>query len=564
MAAGGAPIIGNVEITDALGAKRGATIEANGHYAVDVNGMTGPFIIKAGGSVGGTWVTYYSVGLTADIGGTINVTPFTDIIVSSLAATVSDKFGNGADPSKVNIENIERARVALYKKLYPLLKRMDIADGIDFLRSVFNADHTQIDALFDLLQIQTDPDTNLVTIRDFMGTVLGSIDVTKPIDNVPIPAGMIDPSASDEIRQIVQVIENFASFFATKLPSAQQIAASGLVDTSSDFLHGGQSFQQWADELSSNPVLIGAKIVSVDVKLNPDGISATAVGVAQSSQGVSEETPTKIRFVKKQGRWQYQGDGLIANVKFSAFETYYPYDNILLSGIQFQVNPFAYNNGRSAPVRVVNATITGPGVTGTFLLNQNFEDTWLDVIAKDGSHQGNEVSECPPLFSWWQCLNLANIRNNSEYSLVLKDVSGNVLNGGGYKVNLSLAPLPTSSLRASMFGTVDRVTINGLPPSAAAFVPNQSLLVNFTLPANLRAGSLQVQATSTNGSYTYVRIDKPVLPGNTSALLGWTLPDNNVVVDSLRFRLATNDFTGRKFITNYCMSIRLSKPVSCI
>ena len=552
VAAGGAPIIGNVEITDALGAKRGATIEANGHYEVNVQGMTGPFIIKAGGRVGSTWVTYYSAGLNADIGGTINVTPFTDIIVSSLAATVSDKFGSGADPTKVNFENIELARVGLYKKLYPLLKRMGVEDGIDFLRSVFNADHTKIDALFDLLQIQNDQDANIVTIKDFMGTVLGSIDIAKPIDDVPIPVGLVDPSASVDIRQIVQVIENFTSLFATKLPSSQQIAASGLVDTSSDFLDGGQSFQQWADEISSSLQLIGWKIVSVDVKLNSDGLSAIATGAAQNAQGVTAEDLKGIRFVKKQGRWQYQGDGLIANVKFSAIESFYQKDNKLTSGIQFQVDPFAYNNGRSAPVRVVKASITGPGLATTLPLAQNIYDTWLGV-SESLNMNWNEVIECTPLMTW-PCLNIADIRNNSEYKLTLKDVSNNVLNGSGYKVNLGLAPLPTSSLTRAMFGTIDRVTINGQPPSAAAFVPNQSLLVNFTLPANLRAGSLQVQATSTNGS-TYVRIQKPVLPGNTSALIGWTLPDNNVVVNSLLFRLAANDFSGRKFVTWYWMSV---------
>src|SRR5665647_3536297 len=64
--AGGAAVVGTVLVTDSKGASKGATIEANGHYSIDVSGMTGPFVLKAAGTVGNTTVTYYSAATTAD------------------------------------------------------------------------------------------------------------------------------------------------------------------------------------------------------------------------------------------------------------------------------------------------------------------------------------------------------------------------------------------------------------------------------------------------------------------------------------------------------------------
>ncbi|NDA48796.1 MAG: hypothetical protein EBY21_16280, partial [Alphaproteobacteria bacterium] len=348
---------------------------------------------------------------------------------------------------------------------------MGIEDGIDFLRSAFNADHTQLDALFDVLQVQSNPATNEIAIRDFINQVtLATIDVKKTIDGVPISPGSLPTHAGDDIRQIVKVIEDFGALFATQLPTAQQLASSGLVDTSSDFLDAGQTFQQWADALSSNVVLIGWKIVSVDVKINADGVTATATGAAQNSQGVIKEEVNKTRFVKRQGRWQYQGDGLIAEVGFKSAQIYNQNSDTFWSGIGFNVDPFAYNNSRAAPERVLTASVTGPGLSSPLLLAQNLYDTWLGEAAPGEltTTRGNEIGECPGLNNW-ACLITSNIADNSIYKLILKDRAGAALNGEGYDIKLGLAPLPTSSLTRAMFGTIGQVTIDGQALKPAAF-----------------------------------------------------------------------------------------------
>jgi hypothetical protein len=168
--------------------------------------------------------------------------------------------------------------------------------------------------------------------------------------------------------------------------------------------------------------------------------------------------------------------------------------------------------------------------------------------------RGNEIGQCPGLYNW-ACLITSNIADNSFYKLILKDVAGGALNGEGYDIKLGLAPLPTSSLTRAMFGTIGQVTIDGQALKPAAFTPNKSLQVNFTLPAQRFGSSLQVQATGITG-LPYFRIEKPLLADASSVVIGWTAPENNVTVSALHFRLCTYDLSGRKFVTTYTVPVR--------
>jgi hypothetical protein len=157
-AAGGAAVVGTVLVTDSKGASKGATIEANGHYSIDVSGMTGPFVLKAAGTVGNTSVTYFSAATTADLGGTVNVTPFTDLMVSNIAAQMAETyFADPANIAKIGTlitpTSLAAAQTAMHAKLLPVLQAMGISDSIDLLRSTFSADHSGMDAVLDLVKV---------------------------------------------------------------------------------------------------------------------------------------------------------------------------------------------------------------------------------------------------------------------------------------------------------------------------------------------------------------------------------------------------------------------------
>src|SRR5690606_12555137 len=59
-AAVGIPLVGTVTVKDANGVTRTTNIGNNGSYAVDVSGMTAPFVFRAEGTVGGTTYVVHS------------------------------------------------------------------------------------------------------------------------------------------------------------------------------------------------------------------------------------------------------------------------------------------------------------------------------------------------------------------------------------------------------------------------------------------------------------------------------------------------------------------------
>ncbi|WP_243688663.1 hypothetical protein [Geotalea toluenoxydans] len=123
-AAAGAPIIGSVTIKDSStpAKTKTVTIAADGKYTVDVSDMTGPFMVRADGYVGGNEYHLYSAGTTADVGGTINVTPLTDLIVANIANTVASNYFESGNFSNLTATELKTESDALKAKLLPVLQ----------------------------------------------------------------------------------------------------------------------------------------------------------------------------------------------------------------------------------------------------------------------------------------------------------------------------------------------------------------------------------------------------------------------------------------------------------
>lgn len=68
-AAGGAGLTGTVTVKDANGTIRTSSI-SNGAYAVNVAGLTAPFVLRASGTAGGRNYQIHSVATAADVNGT--------------------------------------------------------------------------------------------------------------------------------------------------------------------------------------------------------------------------------------------------------------------------------------------------------------------------------------------------------------------------------------------------------------------------------------------------------------------------------------------------------------
>ncbi len=553
VAAGGAPLIGNVEITDALGAKRGATIEANGHYAVNVQGMTGPFVLKASGMLGARWETYYSAGLASDVGAILNITPLTDVMVSSIAGTVGDKFNTATRISELITDvNLKKLQAALTAKFLPIFSKLNMEEGLDLLRSVYVADHTKLDALFDLVRFEKIQSSNLIVVKDAVnGCILTILNVTQPMDALPIASDRVDcinPNALDDIQLIFQLIQNINNLFANQLPTVQQMKDSGLFDTTSGFLLEGGNFDQFASEVTSQSAIVGWKISGITVQLASNGAQAKVSSKVSLANGYASPTISPLTFVKRQGRWLWQGDGTTARIAVTADATLTTTSsNVIETGITFDIDPGLYNEGKSSSQQIQTATVTGPGLLSPLVLTTS-SGGWMAL-----ANGGNFVSGCSN-GQFTNCLDVANITENSPYTIVLKNASGTVLNDGGYSINLPKPPVAKNLLDTANFASLDSVLIDGVPATSAAFVPNKTMQVNFSLPSNLIAGSMRADARDLSGTQ-FISLENRVQPGAANVSFSWSNPLANVSVKFLALRLETVDLSGRKFITQRSLTI---------
>ena len=170
-AAAGAPVVGFVAVRDSSSnpqpVKTNIPIEANGRYSVDVTGLKAPLAFLASGTVGGRTVSLYSMAEQA-VAGTINITPFTDLIIRNIAASAVDAYINSGSFSGLAPGQLDAKRVELTNQLAPALQAMGLSSSIDLLRATFNADSTGLDRFMDVVKVSVSPTSTTATITNIL------------------------------------------------------------------------------------------------------------------------------------------------------------------------------------------------------------------------------------------------------------------------------------------------------------------------------------------------------------------------------------------------------------
>ena len=107
-AAAGAAIIGTATIKDSSTPPKtkSVTIAADGSYSIDVSELTAPFMLRADGDVGGRHYSLFSAATLADVNGTINITPLTDLIVANIAGDIAANYYNAG-----NFDNVTKTEL---------------------------------------------------------------------------------------------------------------------------------------------------------------------------------------------------------------------------------------------------------------------------------------------------------------------------------------------------------------------------------------------------------------------------------------------------------------------
>lgn len=320
-AAAGAPIIGTVTVKGALGNTKSALIEADGNYNVDVTGLTAPYRLRAEGTVGGRTYKLHSYAVAGDVGGNVNITPFTDLIVANAAQQIAESYFDSNTPAELTETEIDAQEDALQAKLQDVFDAVGVSTAIDLLNSTFSADHTELDAALDLVKIEESTTTaNAVVITNLIeGTTLEDNIVDDDADEagtLTVNDSTVLTAAVTDTQAIAAVFDAFEAAFASGLPTAASIQDY----FSTDFYAWDQPRDQFLTMLTTDPTMVGATfsgivVSNIDTTVTPNTAEVT---FSFGTNGIIEVEPVKWLTVKDPTLgWLIRGDQRIVETDFS-------------------------------------------------------------------------------------------------------------------------------------------------------------------------------------------------------------------------------------------------------
>lgn len=310
-AAAGAAIVGTVTVKDALGNSRSAVIEADGSYSVDVSGLTAPFRLRAEGTVGGKTYKLHSYAESATPESTVNITPFTDLIISNAAQQIAEEFFDEATPTALDPEEIDEQEDALQAKLQDVFDAVGLGTAIDLLNMSFSADHSGLDAALDLITIETDPDTNVATITNVINDsqIVDDIQDTEDNDTTIVieedEVADVTETVTDTIA-IAGVFESFGDLFVGGLPTSEALSAL-LADS---FLHHDQSKSQFVTDVTTDPTVVDISFTSVSIRDLDSDAGTAVVDFNVRFDDFIEAKPETWQVIKVGDSWKLEGNQL--------------------------------------------------------------------------------------------------------------------------------------------------------------------------------------------------------------------------------------------------------------
>jgi hypothetical protein len=316
-AAAGAAIVGQVTVKGSLGVTRSALIEADGSYDVDVTGLTAPYRLRAQGTVGGRTYKLHSYAEAADVGGNVNITPFTDLIIANAAQQVAESYFDSNTPADLDPAVVAAQEAALQAKLQDVFTALGIGSAINLLNDTFSADHTGLDAVLDIVRIEVDATLNVATITNLIDSTTLEDSITDATDNsgtlAVTDAGSLTTAVGD-IQAIASKFDALTAAFANGLPTAASI--EDIFAT--DFYEEDTSLGLFLTDITTDPTIIGLGFGSIVVS-NLDSVAGTADATFTFSVNGISDLETETWFVAKDAilGWQLRGNQRIVETNFS-------------------------------------------------------------------------------------------------------------------------------------------------------------------------------------------------------------------------------------------------------
>jgi len=480
-AAAGAPIIGSVTIKDSTtptAQTKTVPIAADGKYTVDVTGLKAPYMVRADGYVGGNEYHLYSAGTTADVGGTINITPLTDLIVANIAGSIARTYFDGGNFSTLTEAQLTEQSDALKAKLLPILQAVGVSSSIDLLRASFNTDHTGLDAVLYVVRVTTDTTTNVATITNIVtqqqmtsnittGAYTGALDNTAGVG-----------TAVTDIQAISAGFKQFSDLFATSLPSETNATLLSLFDNAT-FLQEGQNLASFLSEVTTDPNMIGISFTNISIQSMDTTNGTGVVGFDVMQNGMSlNDAPESWNMIKQNGAWYMQGDLRIAHVSLRPHAEYRPAD--VSAQITTGLNMNIEDRGG---VGITSAVVTGAGLPGQglTLVNQINYDWFTIQGANGGNLYGMNDTQ------------IGAIADGGEvYTVQL--YKGSTLTAT-YTEKIKKRPYLSTELTASSFPAITAPTVAQLH----AFTGGNAT-ITWTLPIGLTNDWLNVEMNDNSGN----------------------------------------------------------------
>ncbi|RTQ37318.1 hypothetical protein EJP69_06195 [Variovorax gossypii] len=372
-AASGLPLVGTVTVKDAKGATKTEPL-VDGNYKIDVSGMTAPFVFRAEGTVAGERVVIHSAATAADVNGTINITPLTDLVVANIAGRLASQYFDGGEFASLSADELKAESDALKAKLLPVLQAMGVDASIDLLRTAFTPLSSALDKALDVLRVSVDPATNVATITNIVTQQQISDDLAVKAAAEPAAAPMSGSgmdTAADDIVAIRKVLADFVGKFATGLPAPSQLLSlmtdgTNPVTGTYGFRFSDLSASQFANETATDTSLVGASFTDVVIQrinytidANNTSPRAYVEFTHKDKNGIAFSNTQGMQIVKgTDGAWRLRGDGRVLDINPHMHATKEKATGCVSSSLQFEIQDTNTSNSGN----VASVVVTGPGL----------------------------------------------------------------------------------------------------------------------------------------------------------------------------------------------------------
>lgn len=495
-AAAGAPIVGSVTIKDSSSPAKDktVTIAADGKYTIDVSDLTAPFMMRADGTVGGRSYSLYSAAASADIGGTVNITPLTDLIVANIAGQVAATVYSSGNFSGITPAALNQAETNLQQRLQAVLSAVGLDASIDLLRATFNANHAGLDAALDVLRVTVDPATLQATIQNVINNQQIVDDLASQTDTTVIDATGVAGGITD-LQQLAAKFDAFSALFATSLPAPDNAALLALFDQT-NFLDDGVNLTAFLSEITTIPQLIGAKFTNVTLEsLTPiDAPTSADVSFSILFGGSGEDLRFKMN--KVSGVWLMAGNQRIGMTEVNTFARK-DHAGVIDTGVVMEIDDdggrgidYAIVKGKGLPTTTGGANGTSEGALLVNFTNANSFGLAQSSVAYNGINTLSITSghnQFPMLDAA-----ISQFGENEAYTVELWEDNATPNNLAddtllaSYSEVLGKRPYLNSELSVASFPAITTT-----PAEIQAFATaGGNLTVTWTLPAGLKSSEV--------------------------------------------------------------------------